>query len=132
MALLMPPPALSPAPASAPSPAALATPPSAPVAAPVAAPLQAAAAAPTATPRAGAAVGFWLQLGAFRMPEGAASLQQRVQRETDGLAAPVAVFGDGGTYRVQAGPYATRADALASAERLRHALQLSPLVVERR
>ena len=55
-----------------------------------------------------------------------------MQREADGLAAPVGVFGDGGTYRVQAGPYATRAEALASAERLRQTLQLSPLVVERR
>jgi rare lipoprotein A len=111
MALLTPPPALPSATAAVTGPA----PPQAPMAA-----------------AAGAGRGFWLQLGAFRQPEGAASLQQRVQREADGLAAPVAVFGDGGTYRVQAGPYATRAEALASAERLRQALQLSPLVMERR
>jgi rare lipoprotein A len=55
-----------------------------------------------------------------------------VQREADALAAPVSVFGDGGTYRVQAGPYATRAEAMASADRLRQAMQLSPLLVERR
>jgi rare lipoprotein A len=125
MALLMPPPALSPAPTSPASPAAPATPLPAVLPAPP-------AASPTTAPRPGAAVGFWLQLGAFRQPEGAASLQQRAQREADGIAASVVVFGDGGTYRVQAGPYATRTDALAGAERLRHALQLSPLVVERR
>jgi len=153
MALLMPPPALSSATSAAPNPV--------PSHAPLAAAAGAAAGAGAGTgagagPGAGAGAGagtgagagagtgagagagagagrgFWLQLGAFRQPEGAASLQQRVQREADGLAAPVAVFGDGGTYRVQAGPYATRAEALASAERLRQTLQLSPLVVERR
>jgi rare lipoprotein A len=107
-ALLMPPPALS------------------------AAPALSQAASPAASPGAGASSGFWLQLGAFRQIEGAASLQQRVQREADGVAAPVVVFGDGGTYRVQAGPYATRAEAAARAEWLRRTLQLSPLLVERR
>jgi rare lipoprotein A len=108
MALLTPPPALSSA--AVPAPSAVAAP----------------------APLAAAGKGFWLQLGAFRQPEGAASLQQRVQREADALAAPVSVFGDGGTYRVQAGPYATRAEAMASADRLRQAMQLSPLLVERR
>jgi rare lipoprotein A len=108
MALLAPPPALSPAPLS-PSPAPLAV-----------------------APGGGGTAGFWLQLGAFRQRDGAAGLQQRVQRDAGALGAAVAVFGEAGTYRVQAGPYATRADALASAERLRQSLQLTPLLVEKR
>ena len=82
------------------------------------------------TPEASA--GFWLQLGAFRQRDGATSLQQRVQRAADWLAPLVAVFDERSTYRVQAGPYASRAEAQAHAERLRGVLQLLPLVVERR
>jgi rare lipoprotein A len=129
MALLMPPPALASTPLpetsrvsmSAAMPALSPAMPPAPSQAPR-----------TAAPRAEATTGYWLQFGAFRQAEGAASLLQRVQREAEGMTATVAVFGDGGTYRVQAGPYPTRAAALASAERLRQALQWSPLVVERR
>jgi rare lipoprotein A len=98
-------------------------------------PALAGAAVPASPPAAAVADtgrGYWLQLGAFRQREGAASLQQRVQREGDTLAAPVAVFAEAGTYRVQAGPFTSRAEALAGAERLRRSLQLAPLLVERR
>jgi rare lipoprotein A len=136
MALLTPPPALPAAPAAAATAGGLAAtlppPRPAPLPSSVPGPSARPVPSPATAPGAGASSGFWLQLGAFRQPEGAASLQQRVQRETDTVAVPVSVFGDGGTYRVQAGPYTTRAEALASADRLRQALQLSPLVVERR
>ncbi len=75
---------------------------------------------------------FWLQLGAFREPEGATALNQRVQREADWLAPRLAVFDDRATWRVQAGPYATRDEALGVAARLRSLLSLSALLVERR
>ena len=42
------------------------------------------------------------------------------------------VFGDDALFRVQAGPFATRDEAERAAERVREALLLVPLVVERR
>jgi rare lipoprotein A len=42
------------------------------------------------------------------------------------------VFADASLYRVQAGPYASRDDAEGAALRLRTALALVPLIVERR
>jgi len=94
----------------------------------------AAGAAPPDRPAAAnpAATGFWLQLGAFRQREGAAQLQQRAQREADTLAPLVTVFEDQATFRVQAGPFGSRAEALSAAEQLRRLLQLTPLLVERR
>ena len=75
------------------------------------------------------APGIWLQLGAFRQRDGAAALQQRVQREGGGV--PVSVFDDRSTYRVQSGPFGSRAEALGVADRLRALLALTPLLVER-
>jgi rare lipoprotein A len=75
------------------------------------------------------APGIWLQLGAFRQRDGAAALQQRVQREAGGV--PVSVFDDRATYRVQSGPFSSRAEALGIADRLRALLALTPLLVER-
>jgi rare lipoprotein A len=78
------------------------------------------------------APGFWLQLGAFRQRDGAAQMQQRVQRETQALAPRVAVFEDKTTFRVQTGPFGSRAEALAVAGELRRLLQLAPVLLERR
>jgi len=76
--------------------------------------------------------GFWLQLGAFRARDGAAALQQRALREAEGIVPAVAVREEDSLYRVQAGPWATRAEALVAAERLRARLGGEPLLVERR
>ncbi len=83
--------------------------------------------------QARAAPGYWLQLGAFRAREGAAELQQRVlAAAAPGIELPaVAVFGESGWFRVQAGPWADRATAEAAAERLRRQLGLVPLVLQR-
>lgn len=78
------------------------------------------------------APGFWLQLGAFRQPEGARSLQQRVQAEAAGLAPGVALMDEDGLLRVQAGPWPTREDAERAAVALRARLGLAGLVVQRR
>jgi rare lipoprotein A len=85
-----------------------------------------------ARPIAMAAPGFWLQLGAFREREGALDFQRKVERELDWLAPLMAVYIDRDLHRLQAGPYTSRADANGAAERLRMALQLVPLIVERR
>ena len=76
--------------------------------------------------------GLWLQLGAFRARDSAALLQQRVLREADGVVSQVAVFEEDALFRVQAGPYATRTEALDATERLRRRLGITALVVERR
>ena len=52
--------------------------------------------------------------------------------ELEWLAPLLATVGDASLYRVQAGPYASRADAQGAAARLREALGLVPVIVERR
>lgn len=79
-----------------------------------------------------AARGFWVQLGAFRERGGAENFQQRVADELDWLAPLMTVFGEAQVYRLQAGPYASRDEAQEAAQRVRDALQLVPMVVERR
>jgi len=76
--------------------------------------------------------GFWIQLGAFRQRDGAESFQRRVADELDWLSPQLAVFVDTPLFRLQAGPYASREEARAGAERVREALQLVPVIVERR
>jgi rare lipoprotein A len=91
-------------------------------------------AADAAPPRAidSAARGHWIQLGAFRAREGAEGFQRHVAAELDWLAPLLVVFSDAALFRLQAGPYPSRDEARAGAERVREALQLVPVVVERR
>ncbi|HEX6722078.1 MAG TPA: SPOR domain-containing protein, partial [Burkholderiaceae bacterium] len=86
----------------------------------------------TARPIALAAPGYWLQLGAFRERDGAFDFQRKVEREVEWLTPLMAVFTDRELHRLQAGPYASRSDATGAAEQVRSALQLVPLIVERR
>ena len=76
--------------------------------------------------------GFWVQLGAFRERGGAEAFQGRVAAELDWLSPLLAVFSDSALYRLQAGPYPSRDEARAAAERVRSSLQLVPVIVERR
>lgn len=79
-----------------------------------------------------AAPGFWVQLGAFSQLDGAESFRQKLLKEADWMAPLLAVFKERSLHRLQAGPYATREDARQAAERVREALALQPVVVERR
>jgi rare lipoprotein A len=79
-----------------------------------------------------AAPGFWLQLGAFAQGDGALGFQRRVATEAPWLAPLLTVFSERGLHRLQAGPYASRDQAQAAAQRLRESLQLVPALVERR
>jgi rare lipoprotein A len=88
--------------------------------------------AAAARPLSSAARGFWIQLGAFRQRDGAESFQRRVGADLDWIAPLLAVFDDASLYRLQAGPYPSRDEARASAERVREALQLVPVVIEKR
>jgi rare lipoprotein A len=116
--------------ASAASSAAVDTPPAA-ASSPNAAPAPVAD-APAARAYTTPARGFWVQLGAFRERGGAESFQGRVASELDWLSPLLAVFSDASMYRLQAGPYPSRDEARAVAERVRSALQLVPVIVERR
>lgn len=76
--------------------------------------------------------GFWVQLAAFSQRSGVDAFQKRVSAELSNLAPLLAVFQEGPGYRLQVGPYARREDAQGAAHRVREALKLSPMVVERR
>ena len=88
--------------------------------------------APSARAYTVPARGYWVQLGAFRAQAGAQAFQQRVVTELTWLAPLLAVFGDASVFRLQAGPYPSRAEARGVAERVRDGLQLVPVIVERR
>lgn len=79
-----------------------------------------------------AASGFWLQLGAFGQGGGAYSFQQRLAQEMSWLSPLLTVFSENGLFRLQAGPYASRDQAREAAERVRAAVALVPVIVERR
>ena len=87
---------------------------------------------PPVMSQAAQARGFWVQLGAFREASGADNFQRRVGADVDWLMPTLATFGDGSFYRVQAGPYASRDEAQGAATRVREALGVVPMIVERR
>jgi rare lipoprotein A len=95
-------------------------------------PLPPVADAPDARAYTVPARGFWVQLGAFRARDGAEGFQRRVAAELDWLSPLLAVFDDASVFRLQAGPYPRRDEARTVAERVRGALQLVPVIVERR
>ncbi|WP_306567828.1 septal ring lytic transglycosylase RlpA family protein [Aquabacterium sp.] len=103
-----------------------------------AAPERMATTTPAATPPSPARAytpaqrGFYVQLAAMRQREGVDRLQQRVSDELAGLMPMLAVFHEASMYKLKVGPYATRQDALLAADQAREALQLNPMVVERR
>ncbi len=84
-----------------------------------------------AAPKA-ASKGFWVQLGAFSRMDGAEAFRQKLSQELDWMAPLLAIFKEAQMHRLQAGPYASREDARGAAERMRQALALTPVIVERR
>ena len=54
-----------------------------------------------------------------------------LQAEAGVLAEPAGIYEIGGVYRVQAGPYANREDALQAAARIEQALDVKPVVISR-
>ena len=115
----------APAPAPAPAPQSVAEAPAADTATP-------APAAGANRSAAGAEPGFWVQLGAFRQRQGAHELRELLARELAWLEPWLAVFDDRALWRLQAGPFATRSEAQGTAERIRGAASVQPMVVQRR
>jgi len=79
-----------------------------------------------------AQTGFWVQVAAFSQRPGVEAFQKKVAQELAHLAPLLAVFQEGPGYRLQVGPYARRDEAQSAAQRVRDALKLTPMVVERR
>lgn len=78
------------------------------------------------------AKGFWVQLAALGRREGVDRLQQRVASDVVSLSPLLAVFHEPPYFKLQVGPYGSRDEAMAAAQQARDALQLTPMVVERR
>ncbi|WP_067066166.1 septal ring lytic transglycosylase RlpA family protein [Roseateles chitosanitabidus] len=88
--------------------------------------------APVPALKIAAAQGFWLQFGAFSRLEGAEQLREQFTRGMEELAPMLTIFKDKNLHRLQAGPFTSREDARAAAERVRTAMALTPVLVERR
>ncbi len=88
--------------------------------------------APTARAHTPAARGFWVQLAALSRRDGVDKLQQRIADQLSGLLPLLAVFHESPHYKLQAGPYASKHEAQQAAMQVRQALQLKPMVIERR
>jgi rare lipoprotein A len=79
-----------------------------------------------------AAKGYWVQLAALGKRDGVERMQQRVATELSALQPLLAVFHEAAFFKLQVGPYGSRDQALAAAQQARDALQVTPMVIERR
>lgn len=75
--------------------------------------------------------GIYLQLGAFADRDNAENFRARLALEFATLDRPAEVYRKDGIFRLHVGPYRTRAEALAAADRLKEALDVKPHVVVR-
>jgi rare lipoprotein A len=92
---------------------------------------EAPSAPPASAPVAREEAGIYVQLGAFSVAGNADAFARHMRAELDWLRDDPAVYHRGGLYRVHAGPYADRQAAERDAERIRQALGLKPIVIER-
>jgi rare lipoprotein A len=83
------------------------------------------------SPAPPAAPALWLQLGAFASRDNAEAARSRFSRELPWLGVPIDIIQLGETWRVQAGPWARRDDAVATAERIVGAGSVKPITVLR-
>jgi len=91
--------------------------------------------APSATSMAPApaapARGFWLQFGAFNSLANARSTMAQLARRLDFLGTAFDIRQEGAMYKVQAGPWSRREDAVAAAGRVRARTELRPFATAR-
>ncbi len=87
-------------------------------------------AASTGTDAADPAAGFYLQFGAFTEEDNAAAERARLQQNWDSALPPLEVYFVGLFYRLHSGPFATREDAQAAAQKLLSIGNIKALVVE--
>ena len=75
--------------------------------------------------------GLWLQLGAFSSAEGAESFREHATRQMPWMFEPISVMQRDGLHRVRLGPYRTREEADAIADKVRQSLGYAPTVTNR-
>jgi rare lipoprotein A len=98
---------------------------------PVAAPATPVATEPAAVPVTAERGGFYLQLGAFGSRDNAESFLAHMRAQAAAWVRALEVFARDGLYRVQAGPYASQAEARAAADRLAAGLGIKAMVISR-
>jgi rare lipoprotein A len=72
--------------------------------------------------------GYVLQLGAFSSVDNAESFRAHVARELPWLYEPLQLASGGGLHRVRLGPYKTREEAQAIADKIRASLDFAPVI----
>jgi rare lipoprotein A len=75
------------------------------------------------------AEGLWLQLGAFSSAQSAEIFRDKAARDMPWILEPIAVVQLGGLARVRLGPYRSRAEADAIADKVRQSLGYAPSIV---
>jgi rare lipoprotein A len=88
-------------------------------------------ASPAALPTVLDLRGIFLQLGVFSSKDGAESFRDHVRRELSWLAETLHVQPRDGRFRLHLGPYRTAQEARRVADRIREALDVKPLLVQR-
>ena len=89
------------------------------------------AASEPAPPLTQEAAGVYVQLGAFSQADNARSFLAHLQAELGWLSDVTGIYRRDGVYRVQAGPYTDRSEALRIANRIEQALDLKPVLINR-
>jgi len=89
-------------------------------------PRQAEVSSPIVTPEP---AGLYLQLGAFSSVDNAESFRERLARELPWLLEPIQVAAAAGLHRVRLGPYKTREEAQAIADKIRASLDFAPVII---
>ena len=75
--------------------------------------------------------GLWLQLGAFSSADTAESFREHATRELPWMLEPIVVQQRDGLHRVRLGPYRTREEAQAIADKVRQSMGVAPTVLNR-
>jgi rare lipoprotein A len=72
--------------------------------------------------------GLYIQLGAFASAENANTFRERIAGDLPWLREPIQVAAAGSLHRVRLGPYRTREEAMAIADRIRASLDFNPVI----
>jgi rare lipoprotein A len=75
--------------------------------------------------------GIYLQLAAFGNADNAEALRNRLARELSDLGGRLVIRAEDGLFRLQFGPWSSRAQARRVAERIAESMALQPIVVQR-